>query len=327
MFDNLRFTTLKYFLIPLLLIFALGFVSCNPESESIGLSDVANGGKIKVVATTTIVGDIVRQIGGDRITFDVLLPIGVDPHSYDATPQDIVLLSEADLIFVNGAGLESFIDSIIVGSSTQGAIINLSDEIPLHEFNFTQEHGKEQDDNENDDVTGDPHVWMDPNNVILWTHDIAAALSKLDPENQNTYELNAQTYREKLGVLDKWIIDQVRKIPADNRKIVTDHLIFGYFADRYGFEQVGAIFPGYSTLSEPSAQELAALVDTINQFNVKAVFVGFSVNPDLSSQVSKDTNTRLIFLYTGSLSEEDRGAGTYLDYMQYNVTEITNGLK
>jgi manganese/iron transport system substrate-binding protein len=108
---------------------------------------------------------------------------------------------------------------------------------------------------------------------------------------------------------------------------VTDHLLLGYFAERYGFEQVGAVFPGYSTMAEPSAQEMAALEDTIREMGVKAVFVGNTVNPQVSQRIAEDTGTQLVFFYTDSLTEEDGPVSTYLDYIRYNVTVITEALK
>ncbi|HIE57944.1 MAG TPA: zinc ABC transporter substrate-binding protein, partial [Anaerolineales bacterium] len=127
--------------------------------------------------------------------------------------------------------------------------------------------------------------------------------------------------------LDTWIRQQVANIPPENRKLVTDHVLFGYFADEYGFKQIGALIPGYSTLAEPSAQELAAIEDAIREYNVPAVFVGNTVNPALGGQVAEDTGIKLVTIYTGSLSDENGDAPTYLDYIRYNVTAFVNALK
>jgi ABC-type Zn uptake system ZnuABC Zn-binding protein ZnuA len=149
----------------------------------------------------------------------------------------------------------------------------------------------------------------------------------LDPANAEVYRSNAATYQEQLAELDTWIREQVAQIPPENRKIITDHLTLAYFADEYGFTQIGAIIPGYSTLAEPSAQELAGLVDKIRELDVPAIFVGNTINPALADRLTEDTGTQLVFLYTGSLSEAGGEADSYLAYMKYNVSAIVNALK
>jgi manganese/iron transport system substrate-binding protein len=156
---------------------------------------------------------------------------------------------------------------------------------------------------------------------------IELVLIQMDPLNQAIYEANAQAYITQLEELDEWIRDQVEVVPAANRKIVTDHLLLGYFAERYGFEQVGAVVPGYSSMSEPSAQEMAALEDMIRDLDVKAIFVGKNVNPQVSQRVAEDTGVRLVYFYTDSLSEIDGPASNYIDYIRYNVHAITEALK
>ena len=174
---------------------------------------------------------------------------------------------------------------------------------------------------------GDPHTWIDPNNVIIWVENISKALSESDPENAAVYKSNAQKYTIKLEELDTWIQNQVSEIPEGDRKLVTDHAMFGYFAARYGFEQIGAVFPGFSTMAEPAAQEIAALEDAIKAYGVRAIFVGNTINPSLANQIAKDTGIKVVTIYTGSLSESGGEAGTYLDYMRYNVSAIANALK
>ena len=173
----------------------------------------------------------------------------------------------------------------------------------------------------------DPHAWVDPNNVIQWVKTIEQQLSSTDPKNAASYQANAENYRTELQNLDAWIREQVAQIPPENRKLVTDHTLFGYFADEYGFEQVGALIPGYSTLAEPSAQELAAMEGSIASLDVHAIFVGNTVNPALAERVAADTGTQLIYVYTGSLSEPGGEADSYLAYMRYNTTAFVKALK
>ena len=168
---------------------------------------------------------------------------------------------------------------------------------------------------------------MDPNNVIIWVDNIERAMSEMDPENSDSYRANAASYRQALTDLADWLSGQVAQIPQANREMVTDHQVFGYLAARYGFNQIGAVIPGYSTLSEPSAQELAALETAIRDLGVQAIFVGNTVNPALTRRVAEDTGVQLVTLYTGSLTPQGEPASTYLDYMRYNANAIIDALK
>jgi ABC-type Zn uptake system ZnuABC Zn-binding protein ZnuA len=311
---------LKRILYMLLLAILFLLTACGSPAQTASTDQQSSGDQIKVLATTTIVADVVSQVGGDLIDLNVLLPVGTDPHSFDPTPQDISKVSEADLVFVNGAGLEEFLDNLIESAGVQDRVNRVSDGI---EFLAVDEDGHEHED-DHDGVN--PHTWTDPNNVFTWTSNIAQALSKLDPENADTYRANAQAYQADLKTLDAWIRDQVESIPPENRKLVTDHKLFGYFADEYGFEQVGALIPGYSTLSEPTAQELAEIEDAIQELDVKAIFVGNTVNPTLAERVSEDTGIQLVFVYTGSLDKSGSDAGTYIEYMRYNTKAFVDAL-
>ena len=277
-----------------------------------------------MVATTTLVGDIVRNIGGEKIDLSVLLPVGADPHNFEPAPRDVALVSDADLIFTNGAGLESFMTRLLENAGTQASPVSLSDDLELIPSTEEESHAGETEISHED---GDPHVWMDPNNVQQWVNHIEQALSEADPANAATYKANAQVYRQALIDLDGWISQQVAQVPQANRKIVSDHVVFGYFAKRYGFEQVGAVIPSISTLAAPSAQELADLEDVIKKLGIRAIFVDSAVNPALSQRIASDTGMQLVPIYSGSLSAADGPAATYLDFMRANVSAIVQALK
>lgn len=276
-------------------------------------------GSPTLVATTTLIGDVVTAVGGDAINLSVLLAPGADPHSFDPTPQDAVTLADADVIFINGLGLEQFLGPTLQNAGGDAKIVAVSDGV--------ETIARVADDHDHEEGGIDPHTWTDPNNVMIWVENIARALIELNPEQADSINANAAAYKRELTALDAWIRAQVAEIPESDREIVTDHTLFGYFAERYGFRQVGAIVPGYSTLAEPSAQELAALEDAIAKLGVKAVFVGNTVNPKLAERVAADTGVRLVTLYTGSLSAADGPAPTYLDYMRSNVTAIIEALR
>jgi len=280
------------------------------------LAAVVAGGAaapLRVAATTSIVGDVVRAIGGDGVTVTVLLPAGADPHAFEPTPKEMASLGDVQTIFANGAGLETFLDSLL--ASVGVPIVSVSDGIAFRGFaQGSEEQGV------------DPHVWFDPMNVIVWTESIARQFATLDPANAEGYATRALAYEQELKDLDVWIVEAVAAIPRERRKLVSDHEAFGYFVDRYGFDDVGTVIPGLSTLAEPSAQGLAALEDAIREHGVPAIFVGVSVNPALAEQVAQDTGARIVFLYTGALSGTAGPAGTYLDLMRYDVRTIVQAL-
>jgi len=274
-------------------------------------------GAIGVLTTTTIIGDVVSQIGSDDIDLTVLLPVNADPHSFEPTPKEIAAISDADIVFINGAGLELGLKPFL--DAAEGRIVALSDYLPLRRL-------EAQGEGEEGGEWFDPHVWFDPRNVMTWSAVIAKTLGEFDPAHRSEYEERTAEYRSELERLDSWIEEEVEKIPPENRKLVTDHAAFGYFAARYGFEQVGTVFPGFSTLSDPSARELADLEDKIRSLSIPAIFVGTTVNPALAERIAADTNTKVVFLYTGSLSGPDGPAGNYIDLMRYDVEAIVSGL-
>jgi ABC-type Zn uptake system ZnuABC Zn-binding protein ZnuA len=282
--------------------------------------DAPVDGVLNVVASTTIVGDIVSQVGGDLISISVLLPVGTDPHSFDLTPRDVVKVSGADVVFVVGGGLEAFLDNLIESADVEDKVFSVSEGIDFLDTTGEHNHGDE-------DQFGDPHTWMDPANVMVWVGNIQAELAELDPSNANVYQHNAEAYKNELESLDLWIREQLPQIPVQSRKFLADHNLFAHYADAYGFEQVGALIPGYSSLAEPSAQELAQVEDAIKTTGVKVILVGYSANTSLAERVSRDTGTRIVYIYTGSLSEPDGDAGTYLAYMRYNTNAIVDALK
>ena len=300
--------------------------------------------QLKVIATTTIVGDVVRNVGGEAIDLTVLLPVGADPHGFEPAPADIAAVNSADLVFINGLELEHFLEPLLENAGGGAPIIAVSDGItPIegseehedehegeqHADGDEGEHEEEQhaDGDEHDHGGNDPHTWTDPNNVMVWVDNIQQALSQLDPANEQSYAANATAYKAELQTLDGWIRGQVSRVSEDNRKLVTDHAVFGYFANQYGFEQTGAVIPGYSTLSEPSAQDVARLEDTLRSFGVRAIFVGNTINEALAQRVADDLAIQLVQIYTGSLSAADGPAASYLDYMRYNTEAIVNALQ
>jgi manganese/iron transport system substrate-binding protein len=271
---------------------------------------------LRIVCTTTVVGAVVARIAGEEHELTVLLPADADPHAFEPTPRDLVAIARSDVVFLNGAGLEGNLDPILENAS--GLVVALSDGLDLLRLDTPDhEEGREG---------VDPHVWFDPAYVRAWTDLIADVLADRDPPGAAGYRARAAGYRTELAELEAWIEGQVSGLPEQNRRFVTDHAVFGYFAARYGFEQIGTIFPGLSSLSEPSARDLASLEESIAALGVPVLFVGTTVNRSLAERIAADTGTRLVTLYTGSLSAPDGPAGSYLALMRYDVTAIVEGL-
>ncbi len=291
-----------------------------PELSPVPLSA---GEKLNVVATTSIVADVVNLVGGDHIVLKTLIPLGSDPHAFEPTPQDIAAVADAHVIFSNGLGLEAFLDALITNAGKQTPLIPVSYGI----LTLGSSEYEEEAENTHDHEDVDPHSWFDPNNVFVWTQNIKSTLQALDPDNASQYEQRAGAYQSELEDLDVWITQQVAQLPEVNRKLVTDHKVFSYFAVRYGFEQIGTVVPGYNASAQPSAQELAELERRIEAHAVKAIFVGKTVNPDMAQQIAEDMGIQLVFLYTGSLTELDGDAGSYVDFMRYNTYAIVESLR
>lgn len=275
--------------------------------------------ELHVLATTTIVADIVAQVGGETISLMVLLPEGSDPHVFTPRPQDAAALADAELIFANGAGLEVFLPPLIESTAPEGTLVELSADLELLGLPGADH------DHEHDGV--DPHTWMDPNNVVIWTQTVAAALAESDPEHAAVYQSNAADYIAQLQELDTWIRLQVEQIPAENRLLVADHTALGYFAARYGFTQAGSITASFSTESSPTAQELAALEDEILRQGIKAIFYTEAANAAIVEQIARDTGIIPVWLQVGSLTAAGGVAPNYLELMRYNVNGIVTALK
>ena len=323
-------------LLQLFALGGLGLVGCGrgsaaPTPASSGptaaLCDGAEG-RVSVVATTSTIADVVSNVGGKAVRVQALLPIGADPHAYEVTRQDLAIMDQAALIFVNGAGLEQSILSQLPAVARPGQVIDLSAGLELiagHEHH-EGEHEEEEERGEHGHEEMDPHVWLDPNNVSQWAEQIAAALGQADPACAGYYAERARLYQAKLRELDEWIAREVQRIPPERRLLVADHDALGYFARRYGLRVVGSAFPGLSTLAEPSAQEVAQLEDAIRSLGVPAIFLSSTVSPSLVQRIAQDTGVRLVTLYIGSLSGPEGPAATYIDMMRYNVQAIVSAL-
>lgn len=310
-----------------------------PKFEPANLGD---GERLQVVASTSIIADVVAQVGGDRIALTGLIPIGADSHSFEATPRDLIALNNAHVIFINDLHLEEALDPILDSLDGGNPIVPVN--IGVETMNFGQgsyaqhpygdEGGEEHDEDEehsNEEVHAhkgvDPHTWFSVHSVEQWVMNVAHVLSDLDPANANLFEANVQAYLADLEALEEDLDGMIAKLPAEKRILVTDHEVLGYFAAEYGFEVVGTVLPSLSTVATPSAGDLAALQDQIEAEGISAIFVGNSANEGLAQQLANDMGVQVVTIYTESLSKADGPAASYLDFMRHNMATIVNALK
>ncbi|MEO8356601.1 MAG: zinc ABC transporter substrate-binding protein [Chloroflexota bacterium] len=290
-------------------LFAVLLSSCGGQPASNSGTDAP-----VILTSTSFLADITRNIAGDRIDVNSLLPVGADPHSYQPTPQDVAKISESKLLLINGAGYEHFLEALLENADGQRTVIEAS-------AGISPRKGAESEQGV------DPHLWLDPNNVILYVENIREALTHFDPEGEAIYRSDADAYIAELKALDVWIVEQVNQIPADKRLLVTNHEAFGYFADRYGFTIVGTVIESFSSDASPSAQQLAALIDQIKSSGAPAIFLDASDNTMLAQQIASETDVTVITdLHLESLTD-GAPAATYIDMMKYNVTQIVEALR
>jgi ABC-type Zn uptake system ZnuABC Zn-binding protein ZnuA len=271
----------------------------------------SGGAAPDVLTTTTILADVARNVAGDRLTVGSLLPAGTDPHSYQPVPQDATMVERTKVLVVHGADYEGFLQPLLNTAGRQENVIEASKGARL----LSNEQGN------------DPHLWLDPNNVIVYVDNIREGLTQFDPDGADVYEANASAYIDHLTELDAWINGQIAQIEPKRRVLVTNHEAFGYFAEHYGFIVVGAVIPGYSSDSAPSAQQMADLIEQIKLYEAPAIFLDASDNPDLAKQIAAETGVKVISdLHLESLTQ-GAPAGTYIDMMRDNVTKIVQALQ
>lgn len=281
------------------------------------LTPVDEGKRPFIVATTSIIGDVVAQVGGEAIDLTVLMAAGQDPHSYEPAAQQLTAVSTSDIIFVNGWDLEESLIRSLVAIGDDVPLVPVSAGIEPLAFNGNE-------------TLADPHVWFDVANVKQWTTTIADSLSTIDPANADIYAANATAYQAELDELDSYLHEAMDSIPAENRRLVTNHGAFNYFANAYDVEIVGTVIPSLSALAEPSAGEMAALISIMNAQNICAIFTETTLSDNLAQTMAAELDgcekTAVSKLYTGAIGTADSGANSYISMMKANADAITNGL-
>ena len=287
--------------------------------------------ELVVIATTTIVADLVRQIGAPHVSVSALIGAGVDPHTYQPAPRDLTRIPGAALVAANGAGLEEGLRALIDNAGPQ-RFVQLSDSLRLRTLasGHQHDHGEDIDEDHDHDATEgedegqaiDPHFWMDPTLIAHAVSRFAETLATIDDEHAAEYRQNAERLRTELLELDRWAESRLATIPSERRLLLTDHDTLGYFADRYGFDQLPAVVPGFSTAGESSARSLAALRDEVRVRRVPAVFVTGGVEAT-SEMLGADLGIAVVPLPIESIATSGSGAGasTYQELFA-NAVEI-----
>ena len=268
----------------------------------------------RAVATFSILGDFARNVGGERVELATLVGPNGDVHVFAPTPGDVKTIAAADIVFVNGLGLEGWIDRLIVASATRAPVVVASRGITPRSGTRAQDRG-----------ASDPHAWQSVANAKLYVGNIRDGLMAIDAAEKKIFEANANTYLAKLDALDGEIRAAIETIPSARRKVITAHSAFGYFGDAYGIEFIAP--EGLSTEAEPSARDIAKLIEQIRRENVPALFLENVADSRLLQRIGAETGVRIGGrLYSDALSPPDGPAASYIEMMRSNLRELTRSL-
>ena len=278
-----------------------------------GGADDRDASGVPVVTTTTILADLVAQVGGDRVRVESLVPKGGEVHTFDPTPSDIRRVTDARLVVRNGLGLDDWLGDLVGDTGTQAPVIALGDDLPGVTLLAGEEPGE----------AANPHLWMNAAYASAYAGRIADALTSVDPDGAATYRANLEAYQARLATLDEYAKTELGSIPEANRTVVSFHDAFPYFAAAYGLTIDGTVVdaPG----QDPSAAQVAALVSRIRDGGVKAIFAEAQFNPDIVDTIAAETGATVVSdLYTDSVG--DAPQDTYEGLMRWNVDRVVAAL-
>lgn len=265
--------------------------------------------RLNVVASFSILGDFVRNVGGDRVNVTTLVGPNSDVHVYSPTPADAKKVADAKLVFVNGLGLEGWLPRLVQSSGSKATIVTASTHITPHRLGSS----------------ADPHAWQSVVNVRTYINNIRAALSAAAPADAEVFRSNAEAYRAKLDALEDEINRTIAQIPREQRKVISNHDAFGYFASTYDIEFIAP--SGVSTESEPSARDIAGIISQIRKEKIPAVFLENISDDRLVQRIAAETGAKVGgTLYSDSLTGENGDAPTYIDMVKHNIRTLSRAL-
>lgn len=285
--------------------------------SSANAQDKPTQDKLPVVASFSILGDLVQNVGGDRVAVKSLVGPNGDAHVYSPSPADAKTLSEAKVVFTNGLGFEGWIGRLVKSSNTKAPNVVASKGVKPRKAAGGHSH---------DHGAGDPHTWQSVPNVKIYVANIRDGLIAADPAGKAAYEANAVAYLQKLDALDREVRETIAKIPPERRRIITTHDAFGYFKDAYGVDFVAP--QGVSTESEASARDVARLIQQIRQQKIPAVFMENVSDPRLLKRIADETGAKIGgTLYSDALTGEKGDAPTFIDLIRHNIKTLSAALQ
>lgn len=275
--------------------------------------------RVRVVASFSILADLVKNVGGDRVEVVPIVAAGSDAHVYAPTPADARKVAEARLVIVNGLGFEGWLDRLVKASGSKAAVVVATKGIK------TRKAGGGHDHKDDHGHGVDPHAWQAVANVKTYIANIRAALAAADPAGSLTYQANAAAYLAKLDALETEVRAAIAKIPQARRKIITNHDAFGYFEAAYGVRFIAP--QGVATDSEPSARDVARIITQIKRQKIPAVFLENISDPRLMQRIAKETGAKIGgTLYSDALTDASGAAPTYLDLIRHNLMTLAGAL-
>lgn len=299
-----------------------------------GFTAPAAAEPLKVVASFSILGDIAKEVAGDRAEVTVLVGPDGDAHSFEPGPGDASALADADVLVMNGLGFEPWMVRLAAAARSKAKYVTASFGIAprrLGEDEHSHDHDHEEKGHDEDGYPKaardfDPHAWQNLANGMIYAQNIADGLSEADPDGALVYKANAERYIAELKELDRWAKSEIGKVPAAKRKVITTHDAFGYFADAYSVEFLAPV--GVSNEAEPSAQALARLIDQIREEKIKAIFIENMSDPRMMETIARETGAEMGGeLYSDALSPPDGPAVTYMDMFRHNVPVLAGAMQ
>lgn len=318
----------KIIFISILCISALLFAGCSSTTTE------NNQERHQIIATLFPQYDLAKQIVGDKMDVSLLMPTGVESHSFEPTPKDIINIHNASLLIYTGENMEAWVPKLLTDIDTEKTtVLDISANLPLiksdhdHEGETAEEHAAHIDEAaHNHDATMDPHVWTSLSNAKIILQDILAAVIEIDPENKEYYTTNAQNYQEQLDAVDQEIQQIVAQ--ASRKKIIfAGHFALSYFAEQYGIEYVAA-YPSTSTDAEPSVKDIASIIDQIKEEKIPVIYYEELIDPKVAKSIQEQTGTEMLLLHSlhnVSKDEFDQGV-TYVSLMEQNAENLKKGL-
>jgi len=307
---------------------------------SFGVAAAQDGGKVKVVASFSIIADVVRHVGGERVAVTSLVAPNADAHVFSPAPADARIVGEADLIVVNGLGFEGWLDRLVKASGSKAPVVIATRGIKAikteedhghgHKHGHGHQHGhkhghKKSSKHDHDHGPSDPHAWQSVRNVMVYATNVRDALIAADPDGKDAYEANARAYLGDLEALDREVRDAIAKIPEDARRVVTNHDAFAYFAAEYGLQFMAV--HGLASEAQASAKDVARIIAQVRKHKIRAVFLENISDERQVRRIAKETGARIGgTLYSDALTGRDGPAPTYIDMIRHNLRTLQSAL-